>query len=102
MIATREAQHALRLLAKSPIFTVTAVLSLAAGIAGTAAIFSLADALLLRPRPGVANPATLVDIGRSVNGQGSDNFGYPLFEAMRDGAKLLDGVSRSAVRPQRR
>jgi len=92
MTATRDARHALRLLARSPIFTVTAVLSLAAGIAGTTAIFSLADALLLRPRPGITNPATLVDVGRSVNGQGSDNFGYPLFEAMRDGTKLIDSL----------
>ena len=99
MTVTHDARHALRLLARSPIFAVTAVLSLAAGIAGTTAIFGLADALLLRPRPGVANPATLVDIGRSVDGQGSDNFGYPLFEAMRDGAKLLDGVAAAQFGP---
>ena len=55
------------------------------GIAASAAIFSLADAFLLRTRVGVADPATLVDIGRSApDGQGFDNFGYPLFKEMRE------------------
>jgi hypothetical protein len=43
-------RYALRLLARSPIFTLTSVLSLAMGIAASAAIFSLADAFLLRTR----------------------------------------------------
>jgi predicted permease len=93
-------RFALRLLARSPIFTVTAVLSLAAGIAATAAIFSLADALFLRARPGVADPSTLVDIGRTTRGEGFDNFGYPAFEAMRDGSTLLQGISAHQLAPQ--
>lgn len=100
MSTAADVRFALRLLARSPIFTLTSILSLAAGIAGTAAIFSLADALLLRPRAGVSDPATLVDIGRSVNGQGLDNFGYPLFEAMRDGNTLLQGISAHQLSPQ--
>lgn len=43
-------RYALRLLARSPIFTLTSVLSRAMGIAASAAIFSLADAFLLRTR----------------------------------------------------
>ncbi len=86
-------RYALRLLLRSPIFTLTSVLSLAIGIAASTAIFSLADAILLRPRVGVADPATLVEIGRTVNGQGFDNFGYPLFAAMRERTTLLEGMS---------
>lgn len=93
-------RYALRLLARSPIFSVTAVLSLAAGIAGTTTIFSLADAVLLRPRTGVANPSTLVDIGRSTNGQGFDNFGYPLFAAMRDNTQLFERMAANQFGPQ--
>jgi len=95
-----ELRYAMRQLATSPAFTVTAILSLAAGIAGSAAIFSLADALLLRPRPGITNPATLVDIGRSTRGEGLDNFGYPLFEIMRSETKLLDGMTAHQLGPQ--
>jgi putative ABC transport system permease protein len=95
-----DVRYALRLFSRSPIFTATAVLSLAAGIAASAAIFSLADAMLLRPRVGVTDPATLVDIGRSTNGEGLDNFGYPLFKAMREQSTLLSAMSAEQFGPQ--
>ena len=98
---TSDIRYALRLLARSPIFTLTSVLSLAIGIAATSAIFSLADAFLLRPRIGVASPETLVDIGRSEqNGQGFDNFGYPLFAAMRERSTHFTGLSAMQFGPQ--
>lgn len=100
MTALSDLRHALRLLGRSPAFTITAVASLALGIAATTAIFGLADALLFRPRAGVANPATLVDIGRTTNGNGLDNFGYPLFVAMREQATLLDGISANRISPE--
>ena len=100
MMRATTLRQAFRLLARTPVFTLTAVLSLSAGIAGTAGIFSLADALLLRPRAGVANPATLVDIGRTVRGQGLDNFGYPLFEAMRAGTTTLEGMAAHTWEPR--
>jgi predicted permease len=93
MTLAADIRYALRLLIRSPIFTVTAVLSLAVGVAATTAIFGLADAILLRPRVGVVNPATLVDIGRTTRGEGFDNFGYPLFAAMRERATMLEGIS---------
>ena len=92
---TADIRYALRLLARSPIFTLTSVLSLAIGIAASSAIFSLADAFLLRQRVGVAAPETLVDIGRSErSGQGFDNFGYPLFAAMRERARTSPDCRR--------
>jgi putative ABC transport system permease protein len=100
MNVLHDLRYALRLFARSPIFTVTAGLSLAAGIAGTTAIFSLADALMLRPRTGVVDPRTLVDIGRTTQGSGLDNFGYPLFEEMRAGGSLFEAMAAHELSPQ--
>ena len=47
-----------RLLRRSPMFTIVAVLSLAIGIGATAAVFSLADSLFFRPLP-VPHPEQL-------------------------------------------
>jgi predicted permease len=93
MSVTSDVRYAIRLLLRSPIFTITAVLSLALGIAGSAAIFSLADALLLRPQTGVADPHTLVDIGRTTRDEGFDNFGYPLFARMREQTALIQEMA---------
>lgn len=55
----RDLRFGIRLLNKSPVFTITAVLLLATGISANTLIFSVVDALLLRPLP-VAHPENLV------------------------------------------
>jgi len=54
-------RQAVRLLVKHPGFTAVAVLSLALGIGANTAIFSLVNALLLRPMP-VARPSEIVSV----------------------------------------
>ena len=62
----QDVKYGCRMLASSPVFTVVAVLSLAIGIGANCAIFSFADALLLRPLP-VARPGEVVTVGSTAS-----------------------------------
>jgi len=88
----QDIRYGLRLLRRSPLFTATALLSLAIGIGANTTIFSLVSALLLRPMPGIVEPDRLVDIGRSQEGRGFDNSSYPNYRDVRERATLLSDV----------
>lgn len=53
---------ALRTLLRHPAYSLTIILILALGIGANSAIFSLLDAVLLRPAPGVSQPERLVSL----------------------------------------
>jgi putative ABC transport system permease protein len=81
--------NAIRLLVRSPLFTATAVLSLAIAIGATTTVFTLADAMLLRRPIGVADPDRVVDIGRTRNGREFDNSSYPNYQDIATQAKTV-------------
>jgi len=69
-----ELRWALRSLLRSPGFTAAAVLTLAIGIGATSAVFSVIDAVLLRPLP-YERPEELVQVVESIPPLGIDRFG---------------------------
>ena len=58
----QDLRHGCRMFAKNPSFTLAAVLSIALGAGANVAMFSAADALLLRPLP-VPKPEEIVVVG---------------------------------------
>ena len=82
-------RYALRQFRQSPVFTASAVLTLALGIGGTTAIFTLVHALMLRSLP-VSDPGRLYRIGEGddccVLGGPQDRWGvfsFPLYERLK-------------------
>src|SRR5579885_408069 len=81
--------YALRQMRLSPVFTLTAMLTLALGIGATTAIFSLIHTIMLKSLP-VVDPSRLDRIGDGndccVEGSPQDNWGmfsYPFYELMK-------------------
>jgi hypothetical protein len=85
-------RHALRLLSKTPGFTLVSIFSLAIGIGATSAMFSFADALLLRPLP-VLEPTHIASVTTSSSDVFSNTaVSYPDYRDYRDGNRSFDGL----------
>ena len=67
----QDARHAVRGFARGPVFALTAILSLAIGVGATTAIFSLVNALLLSPPPGIGEPDRVVIYAGPIRRAGS-------------------------------
>ena len=96
----QDLRYAVRLLRRNPLFALTAALSLAIGIGANTTIFTVANALLLRPPADIADPGRLVDIGRSQDGSGFDNNSYPNYLDVRARATSFEGVYAARLEPQ--
>src|SRR5437588_11582499 len=90
-----ELQYAVRLLRKSPVFTIIAVLSLAIGIGANTAIFSLVDQILIRLLP-VKEPQQLVLLTMRGMHYGSNWGGnaisYPMYSDFKDHNEVFSGM----------
>lgn len=86
-------RHAARRLAAAPGFTLAAALCVAIGVGATTTIFSLVNALVLRPLPGLTDPGRLVEVGRTEDGRGSDTFSYPNFTDLATDGEALEELA---------
>jgi len=93
-ILLQDVSYGLRMLRKKPMFTAVAVLTLALGVGANTAIFSIVNAVLLRPLP-YANPDRLVRIYFNNPGVGVRDtlFSVPELDDLRNRAGVFDEVS---------
>ena len=92
-------RYALRQFRQAPVFTSAAMLTLALGIGGTTAIFTLIHAVMLRSLP-VADPAALYRVGEGgdccVEGGPQDQWGmfsFPLYERLKAATPEFENVT---------
>ena len=90
----RDLRYSWRTLRQSPLFASMAVLSLALGIGANASIFSVINAILLRPLPGVDRPEELVVINEKFGVRnGPPMVSYPDYRDFRDRNSVLSGLA---------
>jgi len=99
MKALSNLRYTIRQFRHSPVFTVAAVLTLALGIGGTTAIFTLMNAVMLRSLP-VSDPGRLYRIGEGddccVEGGPQDRWGfysYPLYLRLKAAAPEFEELA---------
>ena len=85
--------YGFRVWAKTPTLALVAAFSLALGIGANTTIFSLVNALMLRPVP-VREPGRLVSVFTSWEGGGRyRSSSYPDYEDIRDRNDVFTGVA---------
>jgi len=85
-------RYALRMLVKAPGFTIIAILTLALGIGANSAIFSVIDAVLLRPLP-FSKPDQLIAVWSKIAGESEKETGsFPDYADLRDQSQTIDSL----------
>jgi predicted permease len=92
--AAQDTRHAFRLLARSPGFTLVAVVSLALGIGANTIVFSVLNALVLRALP-IADPARVY----FVNNSGGPPQSFPNYRDLRDRNSTFESLFAYRVAP---
>jgi predicted permease len=93
-ILSADVRFAARMLRKSPVFTLVVVLVITLGSGAVTTIFSVMNALVLRPLPGVAEADTLVGIEPTrPDGEVQQQGSYALYEYLRERTHAVDGIA---------
>lgn len=88
----RDVRFGLRSLARNPAFACAALVTLALGIAANSTIFSMVSRFVLHSAP-VGNPATLMALHTTHDGECCNHFTWPLFADLREQAKSFSALA---------
>ncbi|MGA2185237.1 MAG: ABC transporter permease [Bryobacteraceae bacterium] len=94
----QDVRFGIRTLLKNWGFTLVAMLSLAIGIGANSAIFSMADALLLRPLP-VPRPGDIATVQTTTPSNPNGGLSYRDYVDLRDRNKSFDGLVGYSLTP---
>ncbi|HEX2445109.1 MAG TPA: ABC transporter permease [Vicinamibacterales bacterium] len=86
-------RQAVRRVVQHPARTLVVVLTLALGVGATTAMFTLVDAMLLRPAPWNTSGRVVWIVGFEGRSAGPRNLSYPDYLGYRDRATTLSGVA---------
>jgi predicted permease len=92
----RDIRFSFRLLRRQPAFVGVTVLSLALAIGANSAIFSFADALLLRPLP-VQNPSAVFDVANTTPDNPLEGMSFPDYRDLRARSRSFSGLTAHRV-----
>ena len=88
---TRDLSFGLRMLRRSPGFSLVVIVCLTLGIGANTAVFSWIEGILLRPFPMVPHQERLLVLGQTVRGEADiDDVSYPDFLDLQRNSKLID------------
>jgi predicted permease len=93
----QDIRYAIRMLAKSPGFTLAAVLSLAIGIGANTALFTVINTVMWKRLP-ISDPERLLTIGQQNPAGTAHWFSYQQYELFRDRGQALDLAAYSVSR----
>jgi putative ABC transport system permease protein len=85
----RDIRYAARMLSKQPAFSAVAILTLALGIGANAAIFSIVNAVFLRPLP-FPDSSRIYLVARSGNRIGGTNISWAIYLAWQERKDLFE------------